>query len=150
MIRHFLDRLFRLVDVKGRRQLELLEAQYKLEDAARQRELAEANRSSELRELLEVVLTRVQEPQAKQTEALIELAKGIQSHGAALNTWFDLFKNTQGDGSMGYLAEADDAARKAQDERDAADLIAKGYPVGETSPDKVAEFLATAFGGHIG
>ena len=147
---NLLDRLLSFFDFAGRRELRRLEAQRLADEAERQRTLAEAARYEQLLELVEVVMTKSQETNAKNVEALIEVAKGVQAHGAALNTWFDTFKAYQGDGDSVSQVEADDLEREHQkklaDEKEMAELKAKGYPV-DGDPQAQASYIANLFAG---
>lgn len=135
-LRQLIDLVVGVLDYRQRRRLATQEAEEK-------RLLAEAaNRESQL-ELLEAVLTRVQSAQSAQTEAVIELARAQQAQAAALQTWFQMFQqHSIGDGATHTVRPADEAVQAESAEY--ADLLAKGYPVGQ-SPDAQLAWLRDTF-----
>jgi hypothetical protein len=135
-----LDAIVRLFDVAGRKR-------EREAAAARETALARAAEHEALQDMLEAVLSRVQQSNAGQTEALIEVAKGTQEVGKAISTWMDLFKNNQGDGFSHTVRPAQEVEEHEARERERLKKL--GYPVDEP-PDAQMAFLdnivAQAFG----
>lgn len=144
MMRRLVDAIWNLFNAKGRAEIVRLEAEQRLEELRRERELAEAARAEQLIELVEVIMTRAAESNKQQTDAMIEIAKGVQAHGQALNTWFDTFKAYQADGGTASMLEADEHRAKEIEDREREELRALGYPV-DASPEQALDFVANLF-----
>jgi hypothetical protein len=88
-------------------------------DLQQQVDLAEATRHERTLELLETVMQRMQAQSTAQSDALIEVAKGVQENAKAINRWMGLFESTQGEGASHVVRPADEveAADKRQMEK---------------------------------
>lgn len=136
MLQRLIDALYRLFDAKGRQQERLLQLQKEVA-------LQEAARHEQQLELLEMVLAKVQEPHAANTQTMTEVAKAMQDQAQALHRWFGLFEQTQGEGMTHTIRPSDeaDAAEKREQEK----LAQLGYPVAKP-PAEQAAWLRSMFG----
>lgn len=90
-------------------------------------ELAKKATHEQTLELVEAVLSRVQTIATANNEGLMEVAKGIQENGKALNTWMQLFKDNQGPGETHTIRPADEY--EAELKREEGRLRELGYIV---------------------
>lgn len=132
-----IDALFRLFDYQGRKQERLLELQ-------RAADLAEATRHERQLEMMEMVLERQQATNTGLTDAIIEIAKGVQKNADALNRWFALFEQTQGEGSSHVVRAVDEHEEFVKRE---AERLRKVFPdaFGSADTDASVDFLQNMF-----
>lgn len=139
-----LDALRDVCDVRGRR--ERREAELR-----RQLILADTARMEQMQDLLEAIVGRVVETNKHQSEALIEVAKGVQENARALNRWMGLFEQSQAEGFTHTVRPADELAEHEQRERER--LKAEGYPVDAEETvqrELMAQMLGDLFAGQRG
>ena len=96
--------------------------------------LAEASRQEANIEMLETVLSRFEKVHTGSSDALVEIAKGVQENAKALNRWFALFEAHQGEGSTHTvrLEDEHEAHEKREREKLAA-LFPELAPNGDNS-----------------
>jgi DNA-binding protein H-NS len=143
MLTRWLDALRRLFDYTGR-QREIQQAnEERLAGVYRDSALAQAAAHEHTLEMVEVIMTRMEGIHKANAEASAEQARAFSKNAEALQTWFKMFEQNQGDGSVSIVRAEDEA--DAEDARELARLRAAGYPVDAQTPTEVASFLSTLF-----
>lgn len=142
-VKAVVDAIWRLLDAKGRRRAIQLAAEERLAALQREAALAQAAQHEHTLEMVEAIMGRMEAIYKANAEASKEQARAFTKNAEALQTWFEMFRDAQGPGSVSVVRPEDEA--EAEDAREMERLRAAGYPVDEQDPATVATFLSGLF-----
>lgn len=139
MIARWWDSLRKAFDYKGRRAVELAALEARIADMQQKQAVAMAAQQDTTLALVESVLKNSEALARVNAEASIEHARAFAKNAEALNAWFDLFKQNQGDGSVTIQRPEDEY--RAEQAREHQRLVDEGWL---PSPEQAAANDAAA------